>query len=243
GVPYADRDRFRGQVAALFGQTAAPETREGALGELFAYLNELVLAKRAEPTDDLLSELTTSDLDDEELAGIGSLLLAAGLDTTANMLALGTFALLSNPGQLAALRAEPALAGQAVEELLRYLSVADPLVRAALEDIEVEGRLIRAGETVTVSVQAANRDPRRFPRPDGLDLRREAVGHLAFGHGAHQCLGQQLARAEMTVAFPALLARFPTLRLAVPAHEVRMRERSNIYGVLSLPVTWDEVRP
>ncbi|MFF9554494.1 cytochrome P450 [Streptomyces albus] len=243
GVPYADRDRFRGQVAALFDQTAAPETREGALGELFAYLDELVLAKRAEPTDDLLSELTTSDLDDEELAGTGSLLLAAGLDTTANMLALGTFALLSNPGQLAALRAEPALAGQAVEELLRYLSVADPLVRAALEDIEVEGRLIRAGETVTVSVQAANRDPRRFPRPDGLDLRREAVGHLAFGHGAHQCLGQQLARVEMTVAFPALLARFPTLRLAVPAHEVRMRERSNIYGVLSLPVTWDEVRP
>nr|WP_079042718.1 cytochrome P450 [Streptomyces albus] len=243
GVPYADRDRFRGQVAALFDQTAAPEAREGALGELFAYLNELVLAKRAEPTDDLLSELTTSNLHDEELAGIGSLLLAAGLDTTANMLALGTFALLSNPGQLAALRAEPALAGQAVEELLRYLSVADPLVRAALEDIEIEGRLIRAGETVTVSVQAANRDPRRFARPDGLDLRREAVGHLAFGHGAHQCLGQQLARVEMTVAFPALLARFPTLRLAVPAHEVRMRERSNIYGVLSLPVTWDEVQP
>ncbi|QID36281.1 cytochrome P450 [Streptomyces albus] len=243
GVPYADRDRFRGQVAALFDQTAAPEAREGALGELFAYLNELVLAKRAEPTDDLLSELTTSNLHDEELAGIGSLLLAAGLDTTANMLALGTFALLSNPGQLAALRAEPALAGQAVEELLRYLSVADPLVRAALEDIEIEGRLIRAGETVTVSVQAANRDPRRFPRPDGLDLRREAVGHLAFGHGAHQCLDQQLARVEMTVAFPALLARFPTLRLAVPAHEVRMRERSNIYGVLSLPVTWDEVQP
>ncbi|WP_329179200.1 cytochrome P450 [Streptomyces decoyicus] len=240
GVPYADRERFQSQVATLFDQTADAEAKGAAYTALFQFLGALVLAKRAEPTDDLLSDLTTSDLTDEELAGIGGLLLAAGLDTTANMLGLGTFALLSNPDQLDALRADPDLAGQTVEELLRYLSVADPLLRSALEDVEVEGRLIRAGETVTVSVQAANRDPHRFPGPDRLDIHRKATGHLAFGHGAHQCLGQQLARVEMTVAFPALFARFPTLRLAVPPQEVELRDRSNIYGVVSLPVTWDK---
>ncbi|MFC9129619.1 cytochrome P450 [Streptomyces sp. NPDC057099] len=240
GVPYADRERFQSQVAVIFDQTADAEAKGGAYGALLQFLNELVLAKRAEPTDDLLSDLTTSDLTDEELAGIGGLLLAAGLDTTANMLALGTFALLSNPDQLDALRADPGLAGQAVEELLRYLSVADPMLRTALEDVEVEGQIIKAGETVAVSVQAANRDPLRFPDPDRLDIHRRATGHLAFGHGAHQCLGQQLARVEMTVAFPALFARFPTLRLAVPPQEVPLREHSNIYGVISLPVTWDK---
>jgi cytochrome P450 len=240
GVPYADRERFQTQVATVFDQTADAEAKGGAYTTLLQYLNELVLTKRAKPTDDLLSDLTTSDLTDEELAGIGGLLLAAGLDTTANMLGLGTFALLSNPDQLQALRANPALAEQAVEELLRYLSVADPLPRSALEDVEVEGRLIKAGETVTVSVQATNRDPHKFPDPDRLDIHRKATGHLAFGHGAHQCLGQQLARVEMTIAFPALLARFPTLRLAVPPQEVPLREHSNIYGVISLPVTWDK---
>ncbi|MFF3343050.1 cytochrome P450 [Streptomyces flavidovirens] len=240
GVPYADRERFQSQVATIFDQTADAEAKGEAYTALLQYLGELVLAKRAEPTDDLLSDLTTSDLTDEELAGIGGLLLAAGLDTTANMLGLGTFALLSNPDQLDALRADPALAEQTVEELLRYLSVADPLPRSALEDVEVEGQLIRAGETVTISVQATNRDPHKFPDPDRLDIHRRATGHLAFGHGAHQCLGQQLARVEMTVAFPALFARFPTLRLAVPPQEVPLRDRSNIYGVISLPVTWDK---
>lgn len=240
GVPYADRERFQGQVATIFDQTAGPEAMGEAYAALVQYLNELVIAKRAEPTDDLLSDLTTSDLTDEELAGIGGLLLAAGLDTTANMLGLGTFALLSNPDQLAALRADPGLAEQTVEELLRYLSVADPLPRAALQDVEVEGQLIRAGETVTISVQATNRDPHKFADPDRLDVHRRATGHLSFGHGAHQCLGQQLARVEMTVAFPALFARFPTLRLAVPPEEVPLRDRSNIYGVISLPVTWDK---
>ncbi|MFD7324848.1 cytochrome P450 [Streptomyces sp. NPDC059875] len=240
GVPYADRERFQSHVATIFDQTANAEAQGEAYMALLQYLNELVLAKRAEPTDDLLSDLTTSDLTDEELAGIGGLLLAAGLDTTANMLGLGTFALLSNPDQLEALRADPALAEQTVEELLRYLSVADPLPRAALEDVEVEGRLIRAGETVTISVQATNRDPHKFLEPDRLDIHRRATGHLSFGHGAHQCLGQQLARVEMTVAFPALFARFPTLRLAVPPQEVPLRDRSNIYGVISLPVTWDK---
>ncbi|MFI7288262.1 cytochrome P450 [Streptomyces anulatus] len=269
GVPYADRGRFLGLVEVLFDQAADAGVRDEAYAGLLRYVGELVLAKRAEPTDDLLSDLAApgpapnpgpgdhaasgpaasgpassgpaaSGLSDEELAGIGGLLLAAGLDTTANMLGLGVFALLTNPGQLDALRADPDLAGPAAEELLRYLSVADPLLRSALEDVEVEGELIRAGETVTVSVQAANRDPRRFPEPDRLDIRRRATGHLSFGHGPHQCLGQQLARVEMAVALPALLARFPDLRLAVPPGEVPLRERSSVYGVVSLPVAWGE---
>ncbi|MFJ2437742.1 cytochrome P450 [Streptomyces anulatus] len=245
GVPYADRGRFLGLVEVIFDQAADAGARDDAYAGLLRYVGELVLAKRAEPTDDLLSDLASpgpdaSGLSDEELAGIGGLLLAAGLDTTANMLGLGVFALLADPGQSAALRADPDLAGPAAEELLRYLSVADPLLRSALEDVEVEGELIRAGETVTVSVQAANRDPRRFPDPDRLDIRRRATGHLSFGHGPHQCLGQQLARVEMTVALPALFARFPALRLAVPPGEVPLRERSSIYGVVSLPVAWGE---
>ncbi|WP_406139652.1 cytochrome P450 [Streptomyces anulatus] len=259
GVPYADRGRFLGLVEVIFDQAADAEARDEAYAGLLRYVGELVLAKRAEPTDDLLSDLAApgsapgpgsgdlatpgpaaSGLGDEELAGIGGLLLAAGLDTTANMLGLGVFALLADPGQLEALRADPDLAGPASEELLRYLSVADPLLRSALEDVEVEGELIRAGETVTVSVQAANRDPRRFPDPDRLDIGRRATGHLSFGHGPHQCLGQQLARVEMTVALPALFARFPALRLAVPPGEVPLRERSSIYGVVSLPVAWGE---
>ncbi|MEU7592683.1 cytochrome P450 [Streptomyces sp. NPDC039022] len=240
GVPYADRDRFQQHVATLFDQAADVAAKGEAFAAVGRFMGELVAAKRAAPTDDLLSDLTSSDLTEEELIGVGGVLLAAGLDTTANMLGLGTFALLSNPDQLTALSADPGLAEQAVEELLRYLSVADPILRSALEDVEVEGRLVKAGETVTVSVQAANRDPRRFPGPDRLDIHRKATGHLAFGHGAHQCLGQQLARVEMAVAFPALLARFPTLRLAVPPHEVPLRDRANIYGVVSLPVTWDK---
>jgi cytochrome P450 len=238
GVPYADRDTFTRHVAAMSASGVTPEEQYAAYAAVIEYINELVLAKRANPTDDLLSDLTTTDLTDVELAGVGAFLLGAGLDTTANMLALGTFALLRNPDQLAALRADPGIADQAVEELLRYLSIAHTGVRAALADVELDGQLIKAGESVTVSVQAANRDPARFPDPDTLDLRRQATGHLSFGHGIHQCLGQQLARVEMRVAFPALVTRFPTLHLAVPAEDVPLRNTINIEGVYRLPVAW-----
>ncbi|GGT32215.1 cytochrome P450 [Nonomuraea spiralis] len=238
GVPYADRDAFQRHAAALTGVDADEQEQMDAYSELQGYIHGLVQAKRVAPTDDLLSDLITGDLTDGELAGIGAFLLAAGLDTTANMLALGTYALLSDPAQLAALRADPGLAGQAVEELLRHLSIAHTGVRAALEDVELGGHLIRAGESVVVSIQAANRDPRKYADPDRLDLRRDAAGHLAFGHGIHQCLGQQLARVEMRAAFPALVTRFPGLRLAVPPEEVPVRAGTDVHGVLSLPVRW-----
>jgi cytochrome P450 len=234
GVPYSDRETFQGYVAGLFDPDGAPEEKFGAYEKLQEYVRELVLAKRAEPTDDLFSDLTTTDLTDEELAGVGSLLLAAGLDTTANMISLGTLALLRDPEQIAGLHTEP---DHAVEELLRYLTIANTGVRVALEDVELGGQLIKAGQSVTFSLSAANRDPARFDDPDRLDLSRGAVGHLAFGHGIHQCLGQQLARVEMRVAIPALFKAFPTLRLT---GEPALRPGyQNIYGVDKLPVSWD----
>ncbi|WP_058044694.1 cytochrome P450 [Streptomyces roseifaciens] len=239
GVPYADRDVFQRHTLTLTDMRSSEEEMYAAMSGIQEYLHTLVPAKRAEPTDDILSDLTTSDLTDEELAGLGSFLLGAGLDTTANMIAHGAFALLQNPDQLAALRGDPDLADQAVEELMRYLTIAHTGIKTALEDVELDGHLIKAGESVTLSFQAANRDPLRFPGPDALDLHRKATGHLGFGHGIHQCLGQQLARVEMRVALPALFGRFPALRLAVPAEEVPLRTHSNIYGVHSLPVTWD----
>lgn len=239
GVPYADRDRFQHHAMAASGTGGSLEDQYAAMAALQEFVRELVHVKRARPTDDLLSDLTTSDLSDEELAGIGSFLLGAGLDTTSNMIGLGTFALLSHPEQADALRADPGLADQAVEELMRYLTITHTGIRVALEDVALDGQLIRAGESVTLAVQAANRDPARFPDPDRLDLRRRATGHLAFGHGIHQCLGQQLARVEMRVAFPALLTRFPSLRLAIPPEEVPLRTDPTMHGVQRLPVAWD----
>ncbi|MFF8375978.1 cytochrome P450 [Streptomyces sp. NPDC015661] len=240
GVPYEDRASFQEQIDKFMGGAVSDEELIAAYTATQEYLAQLVAAKRANPTDDVLSELTDSDLTDEELRGISLILLAAGFDTTANMLSLGTFALLRNPEQLDALRADPALTDGAVEELLRYLTVAKSFMRTALEDVEVGGQIIEAGTTVVLSYNTANRDPERFTDPHELDLRREHTGHLAFGHGIHLCLGAQLARVEMRVAFAALFRRFPTLRLAVPAEEVALRpETADIYGVKSLPVTWD----
>ncbi|UQI46476.1 cytochrome P450 [Streptomyces sp. HU2014] len=240
GVPYEDRGSFQEQIETFLSGETGEEELIAAYTATQVYLAELVAAKRANPTDDVLSELTDGDLTDEELMGIALLLLAAGFDTTANMLALGTFALLRNPAQLAALRADPALTDQAVEELLRYLSVAKTFMRTALVEVELGGQTIKAGTTVVLSYNTANRDPERFTDPHVLDLHRQGGGHLAFGHGIHQCLGQQLARVEMRVAFPALVNRFPTLRLAVPPEEIVLRpETADIYGVKSLPVAWD----
>lgn len=239
GVPYADRQSFQQHAAMLTGVDATPEEQYAAFDALGKYVHGLALAKRTEPTDDLLSDLTGSDLTDAELAGVASFLFAAGLDTTANMIALSTFALLRHPDQLAALREDPGIVDGAVEELLRYLSIAHTGARAAMEDVDLDGHLIKAGETVALAIGVANRDPARFPDPGTLSLRRQATGHLAFGHGVHQCLGQQLARTEMRVAIPALLTRFSTLRLAVPPEDVPLRHGTDIYGVHQLPVTWD----
>jgi cytochrome P450 len=241
GVPYADRETFQTNSAQFLVRDQLLEEKIAAYGALTTYLAELVTRKRAEPGEDILSDLARhDDLTIEELTGAAFLLLLAGHETTANMLALGTFALLEHPEQLAELRADPELLPDAVEELLRYLSIADIFYRYATEDIELGGETIAKGSTVVVSLLAANHDPQRFDNPDTLDIHRKARGHLSFGHGIHQCLGQQLARIEMRAGFGGLSRRFPTLELAVPAGEVKLKTDMNIYGVHGLPVTWTE---
>ncbi|MFD0000070.1 cytochrome P450 [Nocardia sp. NPDC127526] len=241
GVPYEDRATFQVNSAKFLVRNPVLEEKMAAYGAMTTYLAGLVMSKRAEPSEDILSDLARDeDLSIEELTGIAFLLLLAGHETTSNMLALGTFALLEHPEQLADLRANPDLAPEAVEELMRYLSVADIFYRYATEDIELAGETIAKGSTVVVSLLAANHDPQRFDNPDTLDIHRKARGHLSFGHGVHACLGQQLARIEMRAGFEALTRRFPTLTLAVPAAEVPLRTDMNIYGVHELPVTWTD---
>jgi len=233
GVPYTDREQFQEHAVLLTSTAATADARLAAITALHAYLSDLVSAKRARPNDDLLSELTTTDVTQDELVNIAIVLLGAGLDTTANMLGLGAFALLQHPDQLPALKT----AG-AVDELLRYLSIIPFTMRSALAEVELDGQLITAGETVSLSIQAANRDPDQWPDPDALDLIRPAAGHLAFGHGIHQCLGQQLARLELQIALPALFNRFPALHLTEPAESVPMRDHASIYGITRLLVGW-----
>ena len=245
GVPYADRALFQRRARALLSMHTEFQTLLRVRNEMRQYMLGLVRGKRQQPKDDLLSglihrEAPEGGLSDEELVNIGNLLLIAGHDTTANMLALGTLTLLQHPAQLAALRADPSLVDQTVEELLRYLSIVQfGVVRTALEDLEVGGQRIRAGEPIVASLAAADRDPAQFPEPDELDLTRQYSPHLAFGHGVHQCLGQQLARVEMKAGFRALFERFPSLRLAVPLEQVPMRVDTFVYGVHELQVSWD----
>ncbi|MBB5957016.1 cytochrome P450 [Saccharothrix tamanrassetensis] len=242
GVAYEDRAEFQERSSTLLRLNAPTDELLKASDELRAFMLGLVRAKRAEPTDDLLSGLIEAapELTDDELIGISLLLLIAGHETTANMLALGTFALLEHPEELAKLRADPSLVEGAVEELLRYLSIVHlGPIRTTLEDVEIAGVAIPADSTVIISVPVANRDPRNYHHPDTLDVARPRPSHLAFGHGVHQCLGQQLARVEMVVGFTELLKRLPGLKLDLPAAEVPLRSDMLVYGVHSLPVTWD----
>ena len=241
GVPYTDREEFQRDSAVLFNLSSKPEDAMNAWMSLRRFLGALVRAKQVAPDDDLLSGLVAGgELTEEELITIGMVLLIAGHETTAKMLALGTFALLRHPDQLVLLRADPTLINGAVEELMRYLTIIHiGPVRTALEDVELDGHLVKAGDSVALSLPAADRDPAKFTDPDRLDVTRSAQGHVGFGHGIHQCLGQQLARIEMRVGYSALFRRFPTLCLAIPAEEVPMGTDMAIYGVHRLPVTWE----
>ncbi|UBU09210.1 cytochrome P450 [Nonomuraea gerenzanensis] len=242
GVDYADRAEFQERTAVGLSASATPAEQAVARAGLHAFMGRLVSAKRAKPADDLLSGLvhdTDPPLTDAQLTDVALLLLTAGHETTANMLGLGTFALLEHPDQLAALRAEPGLIDNAVEELLRYLSIIQLGVsRVATEPVTLGGVDLPAGATVVIATPEVNRDPRHWTDPDVLDLRRPRTPHLAFGHGVHQCLGQQLARIELRIGLGELLSRLPGLRLAVPAGQVPLRDEMLVFGVRSLPVTW-----
>lgn len=241
GVPDADREEFQRLTAVALSREIDVAEARAIQESLQNFLKRLVRHKRADQADDLLSGLISKgQLTDDELIGITLLLLIAGHETTSHMLALGTFALLNNPAQLDALCTGQASVVDAVEELLRYLTIFQRgITRTALEEVELDGESISVGECVSIALPAANRDPVQFDgKPDTLDLSRDPDGHVAFGHGIHQCLGQQLARVQMRVGYSALFRRFPTLRLAASPDEVSLRDHVAIYGVNRLPVTW-----
>lgn len=242
GVPYADHDFFEEQSRRLL-RGPAPADTLAARDLMEAYLGELIDRKQKAPGDGLLDDLVAQQLgegavDREQLVALAFILLIAGHETTANMISLGTFTLLNDSRRLTELREDFSLLPGAVEELMRVLSIADGLLRLATEDIDVDGQTIRAGDGVVFSTSVINRDETVYPDPDALDWHRPARHHVAFGFGIHQCLGQNLARAELEIALRALFERLPTLRLAAPAEEIPFKPGDTIQGMLELPVAW-----
>ncbi|MFB9928459.1 cytochrome P450 [Amycolatopsis halotolerans] len=246
GVPFEDSAFFQDRSAAMLDKTLSREGINNAREELRGFLRDLVAAKEATPGDDLISRLVrdqvqTGRMTSVQVVDTSMLLLIAGHETTADMIGLGTAALLAHPERLAEIRDsdDPAFLANAAEEMLRYLTITQSgRRRVAVADIEVGGQLIRAGEGVIVANAAANRDPRHFAAPDEIDPHQKARHHLAFGYGPHQCLGQSLARVELQVVYGTLYRRIPALRLAVAPEEVRYQHEMLIYGVHELPVSW-----
>jgi len=247
GTPPADHERIRqlsGTLVRSLEPVADPELAAAIMaadGELRQITTEMIAWKRANPADDLLTALIHAEddgdvLDDEELVAQTLLLYLAGHETTVNLIASGTVALLRHPGQLALLRDDPALVANAVEELLRYDSPVQASRRITVEPVTVAGTTIPAGAFVMASLGSANRDE-RFWGPDAaeLNLRREnARQHVSFGAGPHHCLGASLARLEAGIAFERLVARFPGLALD---GDVVWNGRINLRGPARLPVS------
>ncbi|CAL9427292.1 Cytochrome P450 107B1 [Actinosynnema sp. ALI-1.44] len=226
GVPPRDRDRWAGWTREL--TWATPDRLATAADAVVADARRLVALRRAEPGDDLLSELATAGgadrLTDDELVSLVITFLHTGHETTVQLIGNGVYALLSHPDQLALLRSRPDLLPRAVDELLRFHSPMDIGVpRFTTAPVAVGDTVIPAGEVVQVVYAAANRDPERFPEPDRLDLARDGEPHLAFGWGPHHCLGAALAKAQGEIAIGRLVDRFPGLAPAVPLEEVRWR--------------------
>lgn len=242
GVPYADHAFFEGQAQIAVGATVESESA-AAFAELARYLDGLVRAKTAEPGDGLLDELIAAQaggggLDRTDLVNMALLLLVAGHETTTNAIATGVLTLLDHPDQLDALREEPALIHKTVEELLRYLSVADGAGRYAKRDVELGGQQVKAGDGLVVAISAANRDKAAFADPDAFSVRRAERHHMAFGYGVHQCIGQNLARLEMEVSLATLFRRVPGLRVVPRTADVPLKNAASVQGVVELPVTW-----
>lgn len=241
GVPEQHRAAVVRASTAVAVADGGQGPRLAGVRALTAYLEKLVRHRRTSHGRDLISVLAAEeDLTDEEVTNIALGVVLGGHETTASMIGLGVFALLAHPEQRALFDDTPI--GDAVDELLRYLTITHLALpyRAALEDVELGGVRIRAGETVTVALPIANRDPRVFGDASSLRLDRPDAGrHLAFGYGNHQCLGQHLARLELEIVYPALFERFPRLQLAADVAEIPMRATTFIYGPHRLPVTWE----
>ncbi|UVS79237.1 cytochrome P450 [Actinokineospora sp. UTMC 2448] len=242
GVPHDERERFQ----KWSEQGADPMDARGsraAMGSLFASMGELVERKRADPAEDVLSDLAAACeagvLDAFSAGAMASGLLFAGNATTVVVIQWGALHLLTNPDQWDALRRDPSLLASAVEEILRRrMSGGEALAHYAGADIEIGGVTIKAGDAVVMNLIGANHDPRAFERPDRFDISRSPNPHLAFGHGRHLCVGRNLARVELRVVFGRLVERFPTLRLAVPVDRLRPNNNPVVGGLRELPATW-----
>jgi cytochrome P450 len=246
GVPYEDAEMFQHHATVGLARYATGEdTAKGAMS-LHKYLARLVEAKMENPAEDAVSDLAervkAGELSVKEAAQLGTGLLIAGHETTANMIGLGVLALLQNPDQLAVIRdaEDPKIVASAVEELLRYLSIIqNGQRRVAVEDIHIAGEVIRAGEGIIIDLAPANWDSDAFAEADRLYLHRSGADrNVAFGYGRHQCVGQQLARAELQIVYCTLFRRVPTLALAVPIEDIPFKHDRLAYGVYELPVTW-----
>ena len=245
GVPPEDLELFQHNTSLGLDVKSTDEERAQGFIAMYAYIQELVPRKEREPDDDLISRLitdyvATGQLDYNTVAVNAVIMMQAGHETTANMIGLGTVALLEHRSVFERLGQtdDAAVIANAIEELMRYLSIVHAQVdRIATEDLILGGQQIRAGDRLLMNLPAGNWDPEFVDSPDALDVARNARGHLAFGYGTHQCIGANLARVEMQVAFATLARRLPGLRLAVPPDELRFKQ-ADIYGMKELPVTW-----
>ena len=245
GVGYDDRELFQRRSSVLDSRTSTPEDKIGAFRDLRVFIGALVQSKDEKPADDLLSRLVqkyraAGTYEHDLISGLAMLLLTSGFETTANMISLGALALLRNPEQRERLVADPALAPKVTDELLRFFSIAEVSTsRVVTHDIELGDVVLRAGDGVIVANSAANRDPAVFEAPDEFQVDRESARHhMAFGYGVHQCLGQNLARLELSVLYSTLFTRVPSLRLAVPFEDLQFKYDTNFYGVHEVPVAW-----
>ncbi|MFD5828188.1 cytochrome P450 [Lentzea sp. NPDC060358] len=240
GVPASEREEFQRRSVSRFDLGGAATTSLSAVSESIVYFRELVRAQRANPNDGLLGELIRKHgdaLDDDELAGLADGLLTGGFETTASMISLGTLAMLRDPSLFERVQSGDEAVNGVVDELLRHQTVVQvAFLRIARRDVEIAGTRIRAGDIVACSLSQANRDPGVYPDPDVIDPSRPAGQHLAFGYGAHRCIGAELAKMELRIAYPALARRFPELRLAADPATLDFRKLSIVYGLHSLPV-------
>ncbi|MGW5722974.1 cytochrome P450 [Amycolatopsis sp. NPDC003865] len=244
GVPYEDREKFRG-LSERIAMMDGGEDAQAAMAEFKAYMLELAEAKRADPQPDVISDMVAVQagdpaFTDDDLARMGAGLLFAGHETTSTRIAMGTLFLLSDTARRDRFAADPdGEVDQTVEEILRLTATSGTgLLRYAHEDVEIAGTRIRRGDAVLISSDAANRDASVFADPDEFDPGRTPNVHLAFGSGAHVCIGANLARTELRTVFPKLFRRFPGLRLAAGIDEIPVRVNRVAGGVEAVPVTW-----
>ncbi len=244
GVPYAKHEYFERLAAKLTDIATAPEEYASTLAELTSYMDQVVAEKESDPTDDIIgrlieSRVRTGELTHDQLVGFAMLLLIAGYETTANQIAMGVLNLLIDRERLEDVRRDPGLWPNVIEEMLRIASISDKVpVRTALDDIEVADRTITAGEGVIALLGAANHDPAVFENPNLFDPERNNRASVAFGFGIHTCVGQNLARAELDVAFRLLFERVPTLELHTPVDKIRFKQDQHVFGPEEFKVRW-----